>query len=243
MNLRTAVPTSFLLLFLCAQPDVGAAGAPETAAAPAGLSREEALRLGEAMYREGRLPSGEPMKALVQRDIVVQGNEVTCFNCHMRSGLGSLEGGVTTLPTNGARLYVPLRSAYELPSTSMGFRPIKAPRPAYTDETLAKALWLGIDPAGRVMSETMPRYSLNPREMEIMLFYLKNLSSSYSPGVTKDLIRMATVVSEGVRPEDRDSMLAPLTSFVEHFPWKLPLDVWELKGPEQTWKVDRKSVV
>lgn len=224
-----------IALFLTALP-VGAAGGQETATPPAGLSAEEALRLGEAMYMQGKLPSGEPMKAIVQGDMVVKGSMLTCANCHMRSGLGSFEGGVTTLPTNGAKLYSPLRSGYDLPSTSMGARPLKTPRPAYTDETLARALRLGVDPAGRQMSRTMPRYILDDREMEMMIFYLKNLSSKYSPGATLEEIRLATVVSEGVRAEDRNSMLDPLMSFIKHFPRKLSLDVWELKGPQDTWK-------
>ena len=226
----------FLLLFLFAHPAVAADGGPEIVAPPAGLSTEEALRLGEAMYRKGMLPSGEPMTALVQGDIEVKGDVLTCSNCHMQSGLGSYEGGVTTLPTNGAKLYAPLRTGYDLPSTSMGIRPLKAPRPAYTDESLARALRIGVDAAGRRMSETMPRYILDDREMGIMIFYLKNLSSTYSPGATRDLIKLATVVSEGVKPEDRKSMLEPMMSFIKMFPWKLSLDVWELKGPQDTWK-------
>jgi ABC-type branched-subunit amino acid transport system substrate-binding protein len=215
---------------------VGADGGPEIAKAPAGLSTGEALRLGEAMYRKGVLPSGEPLTGFVQGDIEVKGQMLTCTNCHMRSGLGSYEGGVATLPTNGAKLYSPLRTGFDLPGTSMGTRPLKAPRPAYTDQTLAKAMWEGIDPAGRVLSETMPRYVMNDRDMEIMIFYLKNLSSTFSPGVSSEGIRLATIVSEGLKPEDRESMIGPMMSFVRRFPLKLTLDVWELKGPQETWK-------
>ena len=226
----------FFLLFLFIQPAVGAEGKPEVAKPPAGLSTEEALRLGEAMYRKGVLPSGEPMTGFVQGDIEVKGQMLTCANCHMRSGLGSFEGQVNTLPTNGDKLYIPLRTGYDLPGTSMGRRPLDFPRPAYTDEALATALGQGIDPTGRVLLETMPRYVLNDREMEIMIFYLKNLSSTYSPGATQEELRLATVVSEGVKPEDRKSMLEPMMSFVKRYPRKVTLDVWELKGPRETWQ-------
>jgi hypothetical protein len=226
----------FFLLVLFSRPVLGATGGPETATIAGGPSTEETLRLGEAMYRKGMLPSGKPMEAIVQGDIVVKGNILTCSNCHMRSGMGSYEGGVTTLPTNGEKLYSPLRTGYDLPSTSMGTRPLTAPRPAYTDEALAKALRLGIDPAGRQMTETMPRYVLDDQEMEILIFYLKNLSSTYSPGATREVLRLATVVSEGVKSEDRKSMLEPMMSFVKRFPRKVTLDVWELKGPQDTWK-------
>ncbi len=236
VNLLLPLVFSF---FLFALPAAGAAGRPEIATPPTppeGLSTEEALRLGEAMYRRGTLPSGEPMIGFVQGDIEVSGQILTCANCHMRSGLGSYEGGVTTLPTNGDKLYSPLKNGYDLPSTSMGIRPLTAPRPAYTDEALAAALLEGVDPAGRELSVTMPRYVLDDDEIEIMIFYLKHLSSTLSPGATRDVLRLATVVSEGVSTLDRQSMLDPLMSFIDRFPRKLILDVWELKGPQDTWQ-------
>jgi len=225
-----------VLLLFFTLPAAAADGPGELIKPPAGLSAAEAFRLGETMYRMGILPSGEPMVGFVQGDIKVSGRILTCSNCHMRSGLGSYEGGVTTLPTNGAKLYSPLRNGYDLPSTSMGLRPLTAPRPAYTDADLAAALMEGIDPAGRVLSETMPRYVLDDRQTDIMIYYLKNLSSTLSPGATLDVLRLATVVSDGVSDADRKSMIDPLMSFTNRFPRKLILDVWELKGPRESWK-------
>ena len=86
------------------------------------------------------------------------------------------------------------------------------------------------------MTTTMPLYTLNDRDMAIMIFYLKNLSSTHSPGATPEVLRLATVVSDGVKPEDRKSMLEPMQSFIKYFPAQLVLDVWELKGPQDTWK-------
>ncbi|MFI5295558.1 MAG: ABC transporter substrate-binding protein [Thermodesulfovibrionales bacterium] len=210
----------------------------------AGVSTEEALRLGEKMYREGTLPSGEPMQAVVKGDIPVSGTAFTCLSCHQRSGIGSIEGRVLTPPTNGSILYRPLRILYK------GFR---LERPAYTDESLAEALRAGVDPSGRVMSDVMPRYPLEDKDMALLISYLKSLSSQFSPGVSDTAIRFATVVSEDVSPEDRNSMLVPLQNWskkiwhitigeaaddykVALFNLKRLLSVWELKGPPETWR-------
>ena len=41
--------------------------------AVSGFTHTEAMRLGERMYREGILPNGEPMQAVVVGDIAMDG--------------------------------------------------------------------------------------------------------------------------------------------------------------------------
>ena len=62
------------------------------------LTAEETLRLGERMYREGILPSGESLQATVRGDVTIPGNAFSCQNCHLRSGIGSIEGQIVTPP-------------------------------------------------------------------------------------------------------------------------------------------------
>jgi ABC-type branched-subunit amino acid transport system substrate-binding protein len=241
----------FIYFFLATHAAVDAYADAGAAGRIAGFSTDEALRLGEAMYLKGVLPSGKPLTAVVQGDIKVKGMMTTCSNCHMRSGLGSFEGSVLTLPTNGAKLFSPLMSGQDLPGTGMNRGQLDHPRRAYTDESLANALRSGIDPEGRKMSETMPRYVLDDREMEIMIFYLKHLSSEYSPGVAGNEIRVATVVAGGVPSKDRQALLEPLKAYIRE-EWNpmvpelaqvqrdasyrtLSHDVWELNGPADTW--------
>lgn len=192
------------------------------------LSEQEMLRLGERMYREGVLPSGEAMEAYVMWDTPAPGTSFTCVSCHMLSGLGSVEGGVFTPPTNGPTLYQPR----DLPGignnrrnagmTMTGERKKDPPtiralpaRPAYNDQTLADLLRGGRDPSGRIIDMIMPRYRLEDSDMAAMVSYLKSLSAEYSPGVTKDAITFATVIVEGVPADRVAAMMEPLESFVK----------------------------
>ncbi|MDA8099760.1 MAG: hypothetical protein M0042_09045 [Nitrospiraceae bacterium] len=225
-----------------------------------GVSRDEALRLGEGMYRDGILPSGKPMQAVVKGDIPVE-SRFTCANCHQRSGFGSMEGTIKTAPIDGTRLYAPVAKFRRMPlrgARQQDASPDQLLRPAYTDETLAFAMRTGIDPGGRQMNTVMPVYDLSDRDMAILVFYLKNLSVGTEPGVTDREIRFATIVSDDVAPADREAMLGSLAQFIEK--WRVPKNVermvraqtylqegaaretrtpvlalWELKGPAEGW--------
>jgi hypothetical protein len=237
--------------------------ADKASSPPAGLSREKAMRLGEIMYREGMLPSGEPMQAIVEGDIPVEGGMFTCANCHMRSGLGAVEGTIISPPTNGEKLFKPYKSGQEFTEYQREHLPayVKASdiRPAYTDKTLGEVLQTGIDSGGRTIDPIMPRYLIAGRDLEILVYYLKNLSSELSPGVTETTIRFATIVSGGVKKGDRDAMLLPLETYVKdrnarigYYKGRagyklfaeemdlsyrsLSLQKWELKGPPATWR-------
>ncbi len=178
-----------------------------------GITNEEAVRLGERMYRDGILPSGEPMEAVVNGEIPVAGTAFSCVSCHLRSGLGSIEGSVITPPTTGNKLFHP----YKIEFYTGYFQKAPTPllyRPAYTDETLADVIRGGIDPTGRVLSEVMPRYLLDDKDMAVLIFYLKSLSSHFSPGVSASTLHLATVISEDVGPEVRKAMLRPLENYI-----------------------------
>jgi len=231
----------------------------------AGYPAAEALRLGEAIYQAGILPSGQPVRALVQGDTELDGSMTTCANCHMRSGLGSAEGGIFTPPTSGAKLYGPLSGQQDIPGPNMSRSMYQSPpRPAYTDASLANALLYGVDPTGRKFGPTMPRYLLDRTSTELLLYYIKQLSSTVSPGVTATQIHFATVVSDQVDPREWDALFLPLAAFLEkewnarlsvlgsqwNARWfgagttkpsgalnyrQATLEVWRLKGKPETW--------
>ena len=232
---------------------------------PSVLSKIEIMRLGERMYRNGILPSGNTMEAYIRDDVEVDSSFFSCSSCHLRAGLGSYEGGVVTPPTTGIKLY----KAYRRPP-SMGdtadhagrfiYAKTVVERPAYTRESLATALRTGIDPAGQVFNDVMPRYPLSDSDMFILIRYLEELSSEPSPGASSSEFRFATIISEDVSQEDRQALLLPLQRFIAQknqqmemyndfikFGYaptpemkyafrKASLDVWELKGAPETWQ-------
>ena len=210
----------FLVLFCLPFQSLGADERIE------GYSHDEALRLGEIMYRTGVLPSGEPIKALVMGDIPFDGRMFTCDDCHQRSGLGSKESTVITWPTNGKELFVPRRrtGAYKPPSgeteQSAGRRELpqyyqmEAVRPAYTDKSLARVLRVGVDSAGRKLDPIMPKFRLSQSDMRILIYYLKNLSVELSPGVDDTTLQFATVVTDDVSANDKTAMLSVLQAHI-----------------------------
>lgn len=225
--------------------------------------------LGERIYREGLLPSGKAVRASVQGDVKVEGTQLNCAGCHRRSGFGSSEGAAFVPAVTGALLY-----SARLPNGADNFRRLfqevqparfrarvrePRPRPAYTDEAFAAALRTGLDPTGRALDPLMPRYRLTDDEARHLAAYIRTLSATPSPGVTRTEIHFATVVAGNVEPEKRRAMLEVMNAY---FRWKNAetihlhqrpgragpyredfldasrewvLHVWELKGAPDTW--------
>jgi mono/diheme cytochrome c family protein len=217
----------------------------------------EAVAQGQRIYREGILPSGKPVRALVQKDVPLSGMQVTCVSCHRRSGLSFSESGRFVPPIAGRFLYAPK----EVQRKELWASRTEGPgtRPAYTDETLMRAIRQGIDASGHPLDHLMPRYQLSDSEMAPLIAYLKTLSTGLPPGITEDTMHFATIVSDGVDPGRSQAMLDVLNTYFHdknnetrhetgrsrRAPWhkdwvyqayrKWELHVWELNGPEDSW--------
>lgn len=260
MNWIKAVPAVLVYTLLMASASLGNA----TSIPASDLSKAEIIRLGERMYREGILPSGAPMPAFIRGDVEVDSSAFSCSSCHLRAGLGSFEGGVVTPPTTGNKLYKPYRRPPSLGDTPDRtgryiYAKTVVERPPYTRETLANALRFGTDPTGQIFNDVMPRYPLEDADMDVLITYLEALSSTPSPGATSTGFSFATIITDDVSQEDRQALLEPLENFVaqknhqldlyndfikfgyyptiemKHAFRKASLDVWELKGPPETW--------
>jgi len=230
----------------------------------AGLSREEALRLGERLYREGLLPSGDYVPATLHDEFPVDGQAFHCMSCHLRSGLGASDGNIIKLPVTGPFLFKPYPKEQALLHSTREdipevFRSGDV-RPAYTRETLARAIRQGISAAGITLNAAMPRYTLSDRDMDILVYYLANLNREISPGVDGTSIRLATVITAEVPEADRRAMLSVLEAYLAdrlaqsrheerraahgsfdmermYQTYRRPiLDRWELSGPPETWR-------
>lgn len=234
------------------------------------LAPAEIRRLGEQMYLKGILPSGKPMQAYVSGDIPMEGTSFTCVSCHLRSGIGSFEANVATSPTNGRILYQerkPYIEGYEHVPSFHKYALYFPARPAYTDETLAALITSGFDPTGRSVLKVMPRYDLDDRDLAILIAYLKSLSDQFSPGVSENEIKFATVIAEGVAPAAVEAMLLPLEFHVgrknsqvlayqknprmarmaynmvgpDLAAKKFSLARWVLKGEPETWRAQLEA--
>jgi mono/diheme cytochrome c family protein len=219
------------------------------------------LETGRRIYRDGTLPSGAPLQGVRMTGSVVSGSGAACVNCHRRSGMGSVEGDLQVPPINGKYLFAQREDrALAIMDPRSGKRMNQAHEP-YTAETLADAIRHGRNNRGQEMSAFMPRYTLGDAEMKALTAYLGQLSAQWSPGVTAETIRFATVVAPGVEPERRKVFLDMMriafnqkngsTATVSHHAGrrhmtsaaefvlgterKWLLDVWELQGPPEEW--------
>ena len=209
-------------------------------------SASDMIELGRKIYQDGELGDGSPVKAIVLGDIEVTGDQFTCLNCHRRSGLGGPEGTKYVLATNGGSLLVPRVDLY-------------MERPAYTYETFAEAMTLGVNPKGTPFDPIMPIYDLPEPEMRALFGYLKTLSNKYSPGVNDVELHIATVVSKDIDPQLKNEMLQVLNAFIDnknaqtrhekkrytsgpfyheyrnkaYRQWVL--HIWEVSGPAESW--------
>jgi hypothetical protein len=208
---------------------------------PADDARVEA---GRRIYEQGILPDGSPLQALRPEGILLEGSMAACVNCHRRSGLGSVEGETLTPPVAGPLLFRSPRYGSEALDPIHHYLPRASweramTRPAYDERSLARALREGRDPAGRGLEAPMPRYALHADAVSALAAYLRQLSADTPPGVEKDLLHLATVVTPDVPAAWAEAVLGVLRAWergsrVSGKRWKIHL--WKLTGPPQEWR-------
>ena len=210
----------------------------------------------EALYRQGILPDGTPLRGEREGTETVAGTAAACINCHRRSGLGMIEGQSVIPPITGETLF---RNGEGLDAEMAMRRPetISAARSAYTEATLATALRTGVSPDGRQFSYLMPRFTLDDATMALLTGYLKQLSRGPYPGVGADTLQFATIITPDADPIGRQAMLGVLEQYFgsqntfyrsespplqparrrqARVPHRWQLHVWTLTGPPESWE-------
>ncbi len=223
---------------------------------PAALGETDLAKIGQRIYREGLLSSGEPLQAVHQGGMTMSGAQAACINCHRRSGLGTIEGGSSVLPVTGSALYQPgpaglwQKFAFKTQGNDLF-------RPAYTDASLSKAIRDGVTPTERTLRAPMPRFKLGDDDMRALIAYLKTLSNSSTRGVDETAVHLATVIAPDADPAERKAMLDVINAYMKEKNTetrsetrrrqtskevmytsyrKLDLQVWELQGAAETWE-------
>ena len=213
------------------------------------------LQAGEQLYRQGVLPSGNPLVAQREGAEPMQGRAAACVNCHLRSGLGTVEGRILIPPITAKYLLRPVGAG----AATMTQPPINGRGPLrsrYSAGTLARAIREGIDPDGRKLDYLMPRYSLDEASMSATIAYLMHLDRGPVPGVGSETLDFATIITPDADAIERQGMLDVLghcfgandasharQASLQRAPgMRIPpgrvwrLHVWQLTGPPESWE-------
>lgn len=223
-------------------------------------------RAGESIYRGGTLSSGAPLEGVRgSGGLSLKGAGAACVNCHRRSGLGATEGSITIPPIAGGYLFH-TREGGPGEHVLSYVEGVHGNRASYTEATLARAIREGLDPDGKPLNPLMPRFALNDTDMRALIDYLKTLNSTGAPGVSELLLHFATIITPDADPGARSGMLDVLNHYFadkNSFPFgpspkmrtsgktmysksmyvanrRWQLHVWQLSGPEATWRAQLK---
>lgn len=234
------------------------ASAAVMAAAFAGsalATAEDAVSAGRAIYRDGQLPGGAPLRARGASGMELSGASAACVQCHRGSGLGQVEGDVAVPPVTGRALFGATRSVVVTADRVRGKEMNQSHEP-YGDEDFRRLVRDGRRPGGQALAAEMPRYALDDGALGALRAYLETLSVAPDPGVQAGAIRFATVIAPGVDPARRRAFLDTLQAAVRAknantMPGKRhmvsaaefamvterrwTLSVWQLEGPEDGW--------
>lgn len=169
---------------------------------------------GESLYRNGLLPSGQPLRASREGAAPLSGGDAACSNCHRRSGLGEVEANIRIPPISGPYLFharAKSREDLDVPYVES----MRIDRDPYTVDTLARAIREGTGVDGKALNYLMPRYDLSDADMAVLIDYLRGMRPLQARGVAGSVVNFATIVTPDADPVKRRAMLAVLDQYFE----------------------------
>jgi hypothetical protein len=225
-------------------------------AATPGAAPGALVEQGRRIYAEGVRVSGEALQATRASGAALRGRDAACTNCHRASGMGSVEGSVRVPPISQRYLFAEADDLVMANVDGRRGKTLNRGLEGYTDATLTRLLQDGVTPAGRQVSDVMPHFNLQADDLLALRSYLQQLSSDYAPGVGKDVIHFAAVITPEVSEARRSVFKAMLqsalaaknsstsprkrymttaASFVTQTERRWDVQVWELRGAPDSW--------
>ena len=140
---------------------------------------------GKQIYLKGEGAGGEIKAVLGASDLELPAASFSCANCHGLRGEGSKEGGLQPPPLDWATL-----SGWQT-SPLTGRK-----RPPYVDQTLVRAIAIGLDSAGNKLHPGMPNYRMSQQQMGDLVAYLKKIGKAEDAdqGISDDSIRVGAAL-------------------------------------------------
>ena len=170
-----------------------------------GLTAWLRQRRGHTIYQRGESGSGQVITARIADGPELPATTLACVQCHGISGRGRTEGGVTASDIRWEKPYVADRSQ----------RGKRAPRAAYTEPLLARAITMGWDSSGQTLLTAMPRYQMAPADLGALIAYLKSMGSVPVPGVSETAIRIGIVLPDDANSRvKRDEVLGTVSEAI-----------------------------
>ncbi len=140
---------------------------------------------GETIYLHGTSADHGAIEAIVgDEGVTLPASAAPCTSCHGRDGLGREEGGLLPPDIRWSQL-----------TKSYGHVHGNGRRhPAFDEESFARLLRTGLDPAGNELDRSMPRYRMSDEAIADLVDYLKRLEKLRDPGVSAERIQVGTLL-------------------------------------------------